>query len=84
METVVTSVNKESANLADGNTSLKMLFVALSRIVADDELQLSLTEAISYCDQLSRRKDSSLDPRLLHYLERRSYAKAHRFVQDIL
>ena len=83
METGNSTMNRESANAADGNICLQKLFVALSRIVGDDKLQISLTEALAFCDQMANRRDSNLDPRLRHYLERRSYGKAHQFVQEI-
>lgn len=82
MEASIQSVNNEPANAADGNACLQKLFVALSRIIGDDKLKISLTEAITCCDQMANRQD--LDPHLRHYLERRSYGKAHRLVQEIL
>lgn len=78
------TVNRQGVNVPDGNICLQKLFLALSRIVGDNKLDMSLTEALAFCDQLANQQDSGLDSRLHHYLERRSYRKAHKFVQEIL
>lgn len=62
------------------NPSLESLDAALSRITGRGKSDLSLTNAIFYCDWLADNPraiiDLKLEPVMIHYLKRRSYLKA--------